>query len=255
MLSKQESVMATYSISQLAALAGVSVRTLHHYDAIGLLQSAGRSNGGYRLYNQHQVLQLQQILMFRELEYPLAQIQQIMQQPDYDLTLCLRQQQQLLAKRINHLQRLHSMLDRTIQQQESGQMTTSAELFNQFSQATLREEAVQRWGETAIRQSEQQVAQLSTAQQQQLTVEGEQIAMGLAQCLHLPADAAEVQLWAVRQHQWLQNYGPCSLQRLVMLADLYVSDARFLAYYERFGAGTAVLLRDALHWYVESQPS
>lgn len=182
--------MATYSISQLAALAGVSVRTLHHYDAIGLLQSAGRSNGGYRLYNQHQVLQLQQILMFRELEYPLAQIQQIMQQPDYDLTLCLRQQQQLLAKRINHLQRLHSMLDRTIQQQESGQMTTSAELFNQFSQATLREEAVQRWGETAIRQSEQQVAQLSTAQQQQLTVEGEQIAMGLAQCLHLPADAA-----------------------------------------------------------------
>ena len=245
--------MSTYSISQLAALAGVSVRTLHHYDAIGLLQPAGRSSGGYRLYNEQQVLQLQQILMFRELEYPLAQIQQIMQTPDYDLTHCLRQQQQLLAGRIAHLQRLQSMLDFTIQQQESSSMTTSSQLFNQFSQATLREEAVQRWGESEIRHSEQQLAQLSAQQQQQLAQEGEQIARGLAQCLHLPADAAEVQLWAVRQHQWLQNYGPCPLQRLVMLGDLYVSDARFQAYYDRFGAGTAVLLRDALHWYAASQ--
>jgi len=245
--------MSTYSISQLATLAGVSVRTLHHYDAIGLLQPAGRSSGGYRLYNQHQVLQLQQILMFRELEYPLAQIQQIMQQPDYDLTHCLRQQQRLLAERIADLQRLQQMLDSAIQQQESGQMTTSSQLFNHFSQATLREEAVSRWGETEIRQSEQQLAQLSTAQQQELAQEGERIARGLAQCLHLPADAAEVQLWAVRQHQWLQHYGPCSLQRLEMLGDLYVSDARFQVYYDKFGTGTALLMRDALHWYVASQ--
>lgn len=245
--------MSTYSISQLAALAGVSVRTLHHYDAIGLLQPAGRSTGGYRLYNQQQVLQLQQILMFRELEYPLAQIQQIMQTPDYNLTHCLREQQQLLAGRIAHLQRLQQMLDNAIQLQESGPMTSSSPLFNQFSQATLREEAISRWGETEIRQTEQQLASLSIAQQQELAQEGEKIAQGLAQCLHLPADAAEVQLWAKRQHQWLQHYGPCPLERLAMLGDLYVSDARFQAYYDRFGAGTAVLLRDALHWYAASQ--
>lgn len=246
--------MSTYSISQLAALAGVSVRTLHHYDAIGLLQPAGRSSGGYRLYNQRQVLQLQQILMFRELEYPLAQIQQIMHQPDYDLQHCLRQQQQLLSSRIAHLQRLQQMLESTIQLQESGQMTTSSEIFNQFSQATLRDEAASRWGEAEILHSEQKLAQLTTTQQQELAQEGENIARGLAQCLHLPADAAEVQLWAARQHQWLLQYGPCPLPRLVMLGDLYVSDPRFQAYYDRFGAGSAVLLRDALHWYAASQP-
>lgn len=245
--------MSMFTISQLATLAGVSVRTLHHYDAIGLLQPAGRSSGGYRLYKQQQLLQLQQILMFRELEYPLAQIQQIMQQPDYDLTHCLRQQQQTLAERIAHLQRLQRMLDIAIEQQESGQMTKSPQLFDQFSPSTLREEAVSRWGETEIQQTERQLARLSPGQQQQLTAEGEQIARGLAQCLHLPADAAEVQLWAARQHQWLQHYGPCPLSRLVMLADLYVSDPRFAAYHDRFGAGNAVLMRDALHWYAETQ--
>ena len=242
----------SFTISQLANIAGVSVRTLHHYDHIGLFKPMGRSSGGYRLYQQQQLLQLQQILMYRELELPLAEIQLLLQNPDYNLRSCLLAQKQQLSARLEHLAKLLGMLDQSLLALESDfmQNPNPSAMFQHFNPELLREEAIQRWGATEITQHEQQQQQLSDAEQQAQTQQGEQIASELSRLRHLSADATEVQQLMQAQHQWLQSYGACPPERLLQLATLYLQDERFKMYYNRFGEGTAELMHDGLHLYV-----
>lgn len=241
----------SFTISQLAKIAGISVRTLHHYDQIGLFKPMARSAGGYRLYQQQQLLQLQQILMYRELELPLAEIQRLLQNPDYNLVSCLLAQKQQLTARLDHLTKLLAMLDQSLLQLESDTMSNPnhSALFQHFSPQVLREEAIQRWGATEIEQHEQQQQQLSASEQQAQAEQGELIASQLSQLRHLSAYAAEVQQLMQAQHQWLLSYGACPAERLLQLASLYVQDERFNNYYNRFGAGTAELMHDGLRLY------
>lgn len=242
----------SFTISQLANIAGISVRTLHHYDHIGLFKPIGRSAGGYRLYQQQQLLQLQQILMYRELELPLAEIQLLLQKPDYNLRSCLLAQKQQLSARLDHLTKLLGMLDQSLLALESEfmQNPNPSAMFQHFNPELLREEATQRWGATEINQHEQQQQQLSNAEQQAQAQQGEQIASELSRLRHLSADATEVQQLMQAQHQWLQSYGACPPERLLQLATLYLKDERFKMYYNRFGEGTAELMHDGLNVYV-----
>lgn len=244
--------MALYTISELAQLAGVSVRTLHHYDHIGLLQPAGRSQGGYRLYQHAQLYQLQQILLFKELDFTLPQIRQMLSDPDFDLRTSLRQQQQWICERQQQLTQLQQTLTRTLASLEHDEMTTKTELFNGFSDKALREEAVARWGDEAS-QSHQRWDAKSTPDQQALQAQGATLAQQFAALRHLPADAPEVQQLAKAQHQWLNAFSPCPAARLPMLGEMYVHDERFKAFYDRFGVSTAEFVRDALVVYA-AQP-
>ncbi|MFN2140328.1 MAG: MerR family transcriptional regulator, partial [Candidatus Promineifilaceae bacterium] len=109
-----ETVRKGYTVSQLAKLAGVSVRTLHHYDEIGLLVPAARSDAGYRLYNEEDLLRLQQILFFRELDFPLDDIRQILDDPAFDSLAALEEHRRLLHERAGRIGRLLNTIDRTI---------------------------------------------------------------------------------------------------------------------------------------------
>lgn len=244
--------MALYSISELAQLAGVSVRTLHHYDQIGLLKPAGRSQGGYRLYQQAQLYQLQQILLFKELDFSLPQIRQMLSEPNFDLRASLRQQQQWIRERQLQLDTLQQTLSRTLASLEHEEMSITTQLFDGFSDKALREEAVSRWGDE-VKQSQASWDAKTSSDQQALQAQGEALAQQFAALRHLPAETREVQQLAQAQHSWLNAFSPCPAARLPMLGEMYVHDERFKAYYDRFGVGTAEFVRDALVIYANKQ--
>ena len=105
----------TYTVQQLAKLSGVTVRALHHYDAIGLLRPGGRTDAGYRLYGPAELERLQQILFLRELDFPLEEISTLLDSHDFNREQALMEQRELLNQRIQRLQRLLGTLERTLQ--------------------------------------------------------------------------------------------------------------------------------------------
>jgi len=247
--------VAQYNVSELARLAGVSVRTLHHYDEIGLLPPSGRTLGGYRLYGERDLLRLQQILMYRELGLKLARIRDIMTDPQHDLLTSLKEQHSQLGQHIAHYQRLRRMLDLAIDQLEQGKesdMTTTkapGKLFADFSEAALRDEAVEKWGQDAVNRGTAARDTLDQGGKAALDAEGEAIAQDLATLVGQAADSAAVQALMARQHAWLQAHGDCPAARLPMLGEMYVQDERFRHFYDRFAPGTAELMCAGLALY------
>lgn len=129
--------MKPMTVKQVSELTGVSVRTLQYYDNIGLLSPAERTEAGYRLYSEDQLARLQEILLFRELEFPLKEIRKIMSSPNYDRKLALKQQRELLTLRKEHLEGLIALAER-LQTEGEARMD-----FNAFDKSKLEEYAVQ----------------------------------------------------------------------------------------------------------------
>ncbi|QSX40086.1 MerR family transcriptional regulator [Shewanella cyperi] len=245
--------MAQYNVSELARLAGVSVRTLHHYDEIGLLPPSGRTLGGYRLYGERDLLRLQQILMYRELGLKLARIRDIMTDPQHDLLTSLKEQYSQLGQHIAHFQRLRRMLDLAIvqleQRKESDMTTTPGKLFADFSEAALKDEAIDKWGQDAVNRGGAGREAMDSEGKAALDAEGEAISKELATLVGQAADSDAVQALMARQHAWLCAHGDCPAARLPMLGEMYVADERFRHFYDRFASGTAELMRDGLVHY------
>jgi DNA-binding transcriptional MerR regulator len=139
-------------VSEVAALAGVTVRTLHHYDEIGLVRPSARSQAGYRLYAPSDIERLQQVLFFRELGFGLDEVQRILSDPDFDVGSALRLQRRLLEERAIRIKALIGAVDAAIDSIEKGTTMTPEEtlqVFGDFTPEAVEEEVKQRWGETA----------------------------------------------------------------------------------------------------------
>ncbi len=136
-------------VSEVARLAGVSIRTLHHYDEIGLVRPSGRSAAGYRLYAQKDLEQLQQVLFFRELEFPLDEIRRIIGSPSFDVGAALRMQRQLLTERAIRIKALIAAVDAAIHSIKKGTTLTNEErfeVFGDFDPSKYEDEVRERWG-------------------------------------------------------------------------------------------------------------
>ena len=152
----------SYSVGQVADLAGVTIRTLHHYDEIGLLSPSGRSAAGYRIYEEPDLERLQQILFYRELGFALEEIAAIVDDPHTDAVGHLRRQRGLLTERIERLQKMVVAIDYEMEAREMGIKLTPEErleVFGGFNPEDNAKEAEQRWGGTdAYRQSQRRVS-------------------------------------------------------------------------------------------------
>ena len=147
------------TVSEVAKQTGVSVRTLHYYDEIGLLNPAGTTAAGYRYYGSAELARLQQILFYRELAFPLKEIAHILSRPDYDSRQALRQHRKLLLLQRRHIDSLLRLVDETLGGIEMHPMKTTAESLSAVKKA-YAEEARQRWGNTdAYRKSEESGAE------------------------------------------------------------------------------------------------
>lgn len=255
-----------YRVKELAELAGVSERTLRYYDAIGLLKPDRDRVNGYRIYRQAQVDQLQQILFYREMGFALAQIKAILLAPDYSPEAALREHLTALRKKETEIRTLIRNVEKSIRAMEGETSMTDQEKFEGFKTRILREndakygaEVRARFGEKAAEESNRKLAGMSQdqwAHQEQLALEvlqllRESIANGNP--ASKPAQAA-----ADAHRRWLVLFwgeGAYTKASHLALAEGYLTDARFIAYYDdQAGAGATQFLRDAIEVYARGEP-
>jgi DNA-binding transcriptional MerR regulator len=241
------------TVSQLARLAGVSVRTLHHYDEISLLRPSARSDAGYRLYDQKDLQRLQQVLFFRELGFPLEEIARIMRDPSFEVRAALLMHRQLLTEKSVRIKALLGAVDATLEAMEKGRTMSKEEMFEVFGDydPTKHEiEAKERWGNSeAYRESKKRTANYGKEQWRTIKAEGERIHLALADLLQTgkpPTDAAAMKI-AEKHRQYIEHwFYPCTRQMHAGVAELYVSDSRFTENIDRLRPGLAQYMRDAI---------
>jgi MerR family transcriptional regulator, thiopeptide resistance regulator len=244
---------ATFKVGAVARMAGVTVRTLHHYDEIGLLRPTGRSDAGYRRYTDADLERLARILFYRELEFGLDQIRDAMADGDADTLDHLRRQHGLLQARIERLQRLADAVARAMEAQEMGIRLTPQErleVFGDFDPDAHAGEVQERWGDTdAYRESARRTARYTKADWERIKAEGGAVLERLAAAVLAgqPADGPEAMDAAEAHRRQIDAaFYPCSYEMHTGLARMYVADPRFTATYEAVAPGLAGYLHDAI---------
>ncbi len=244
---------APLSVGELATLAGITVRTLHHYDAIGLLTPSERTAGGYRAYTAADIERLQRILFYRELELPLDRIRQLIDDPEADERDHLRRQHALLSERIERLQRIRDAVQTTLEAHDMSIDLTPEErleVFGDQDPAQYDDEVRERWGDTdAFRQSQRRAKQYSKDDWVAIKAEQEAIGAAFAAALQAgePADSEAAMAVAERARRQIdERFYDCSHAMHCKLAELYVTDARFTKTFEDQAPGLAQFVYDAI---------
>jgi DNA-binding transcriptional MerR regulator len=246
-----------YTIKKLAEMAGVSVRTLHHYDAIGLVKPGTRSASGYRLYGESELLRLQQVLFYRELDMGLEEIGRILDEPGFEPVGALETQKRLLAARAERMARLMDTIDRTIGRLKGETMLRDEELYAGFAKeevATIKKEAQERWGASeAYAQSQARLARMTKAEWSKVTAEGKAIdeAVASAMARGEAPGSGEVQALMARKYGHLRSFYEPTPEMFAGLGRMYLEDERFRARYEAIAPGLADYLRSAMEAYAE----
>jgi DNA-binding transcriptional MerR regulator len=244
-----------YTIKQLAKLAGISVRTLHHYDEVGLLKPARAEKNGYRQYDDNDLMRLQQILFFRELEFPLEEVGRIMASPDFDMRAALREHRKLIEMKKKRLTGLITTIDKTIKRLDNEITMKDEELYCTFTKDEMEkyaEEARQRWGHTeAFRQSQERTKKFTKEDWKRFKEGAEIFGKKLASMMGRDPKGPEFQELVDQHYNALRTFYEPNLELYRGLADLYVNDPRFTAYYEKFAPGLAAFLREGMIAYCE----
>lgn len=242
----------SYPIGQVARLAGVTVRTLRHYDEIGLLPPSSRSAAGYRRYSDADLERLQQIRYYRELGFSLEEIADIIDEPDP--TVHLRRQHELITVRIKRLQEMLTAIEFAMEASKVGIQLTPEErfeVFGDFNPDDYAAEAEQRWGGSpAYQESARRVSRYSKEDWLRNKAENEEWGRRIVALMAagVPADSPQAQELAEEHRQLISRwFYECSYEMHTGLADMYLADPRFTAYYENIRPGLAAYLNEAIH--------
>mgnify|MGYP000616217074 CR=1 FL=1 len=250
-----------YLINELARLAGVSVRTLQYYDSIGLLGAAELNPAGYRLYGDAELDYLQQILLYKELGYSLKQIQEILYAPEFDLLCSLENQKKLIEQKIRRLDEVAHTIDGTIRQMKGGPSMKDSQRFKGIDvegilkeQEQYSEELKERFDARTIEESNRRTAHYSKERWAQIIQEGADLASRVGDQMNRGAEATDekVQEEVAKYHSYIDNnFYSCSIEVFRGLGEMYVSDLRFSAYYEKIAEGLAVFFSHAIGIYCD----
>jgi DNA-binding transcriptional MerR regulator len=253
--------MKELTVKQLAAISGVTVRTLHHYDEIGLLRPASVGVNGYRHYGRAELLRLQRILFHRELGVPLSAIAELLELEGEDQIGVLRQHREKLAAERERYRILIETIDRTIEDLTGAGLMANTDLYKGFSpekQAGYEAWLIERYGEAmrvGIERAKQSYAKLSPAEQAAVGREYRQVEEALAGALRNGIDPASdaVGVLIKRHRAWVATmWGrPCPVDRYSGLADLYLSHPDFVARYECIEKGFAEYLASAMKLHAQ----
>lgn len=242
------------SISEMAKMSGVSVRTLHYYDEIDLLKpSEVISETGYRYYDEDSLATLQQILFYRELDFSLKEIMKMMKASDYNREEAFIRQRELLKLKRKRLDKLIGLLNANLE----GENRMSFEEFDMTEIEEAKEkyakEVKDKWGTTdAYAQSQKKTAGYSKDDWKKVTEQMDELLKKFAQHLGESPQCEEVQLLVGQWQQHITDtYYDCTKEVLAGLGQMYVADERFTKNMDRFGAGTAKLMSDAIAVYCD----
>jgi MerR family transcriptional regulator, thiopeptide resistance regulator len=246
-----------YTVRQLADLAGVSPRTLHFYDQIGLLKPDAYGENRYRYYGEAALLRLQQILFFKELDFSLTDIRATIDRPGFDTLRALRAHRETLQERAGRLARLIETVDKTILHLKGELEMTEREFYQGFSeekQQEYEEEVRKRYGDQELKQSQQRWSGYGVQQKQAIQDDFHRIVTGLRDRMGSGHDAPEVQALVGQLHAWVGNFYDCPLDLFEGLGHTYSQDPRFREMYETtYGPGVAEFLERAIGYYCERQ--
>lgn len=239
-------------IKEFANICGVSVRTLHYYDEIGLLKPAFvDEQNGYRFYDEKSLERIQEILFYRELDFPLKSISEILSSPDYDKQKALKEQRKLLILKKQRLERIIDALDNA----EKGKITMNAFDNNEYEIARNKyeAEAKERWGKTdAYKEHEQKTASYSKDKWQQVNDGLNAVLAQFADCLQsgqAPESNEAQSLVKNLQSYITENYYTCGNDILKGLGKMYVADERFKENIDKHAVGTAQFISEAIEIY------
>lgn len=247
-----------YTVQKLGQMAGVSTRTLRYYDEIGILKPARINSSGYRIYGQNEVARLQQILFYKELGVSLETIKKIVISPNFDADKALREHREKLLEKRMQLDLLILNVDKTIASTEGGITMSDQEKFEGFKQKMIDgnekkygKEVREKYGDDVVDKSNQKVKGMTDDQYEEVTKLANEVRETLQAAFQTGDPTGELAQKAADLHrQWIGYYWPSYTKEAhAGVAQMYVDDERFTAYYDKEQPGTAEFLRDAIHIY------
>ncbi|WP_436860790.1 MerR family transcriptional regulator [Staphylococcus caeli] len=248
-----------YTVSKLAKISGVSNRTLRYYDQIGLLKPARINESGYRIYGQREVDLLQQIVFYRELDVSIDEIKEIIQQPSFDQTQALENHFYNLKQKRARLDQVIKTVEKTIASKKGEVIMQDKEKFEGFKAQKIQEnenkygdEMRASYGDETIDQSNQKFSNMTEAEYKDWLELEEKIKNLLPKACETGNPASELAQELAEKHKhWLMyTWTDYSKVAHAGLAEMYVADERFAAYYDKHAKGGAQFLRDAILIYV-----
>jgi DNA-binding transcriptional MerR regulator len=254
--------MKIYAVKQIAQLAGVSVRTLHLYDKIGLLKPGKRTRAGYRQYGEDELLRLQQVLFYRELDFPLREIKEIMNDPGFDIGKALAGHKASLLVRRDRLNTLLGTIDRTINNLNNKQMTNIEELYEGMPKEQAeawRKEAADKWGEEVVTRSEKALLEIGKLDIERLKTEQKDIARRLQLLRGYLPESNEVQEQIARHYVNIRSFwgvaDPTDLKAETYkgLAELYMTDERYTVGNDNPDPEFAAFMRSSMLYFADTK--
>jgi MerR family transcriptional regulator, thiopeptide resistance regulator len=245
-----------FTVKQLSKLAGVTPRTLHHYDAIGLLKPSRIGANGYRYYGEESVLRLQQILFYRELGIPLEDIKKIMGRRDFDVLGALRSHKEALQKQVTRLNRLIRTVDNTINHLKGNTTMSDKAYFEGFSEEAQEKyaaEAEQLYDAESVRESNRKWKTYSAEKKEAILAEGKAVYTDMIAAMPRGAASKDVQAIVERWRKHMDYFWTPKLNQLLALANGYNDDPRFKANFEKMHLQLAEFMREAVSIYVSNQ--
>ena len=245
-----------FTVKQLSKMAGVTPRTLHHYDDIGLLKPSQVGENGYRYYGEEALIKLQQILFYRELDFPLEEIRRIMGRRDFDLLGALQSHREALQKKSARLSQLLATVDNTIQHIQGEKLMSQKGLFEGFSeeeQEKYAQEAEQMYDPETVRESNRKWKSYSAAKKEAILAEGRQVYEDMIAAMPKGASSPEVQAVVERWRKHMDHFWTPSLEQLIALAGGYNDDPRFKANFDKMHPALAEFMREAVTVYVNAR--
>jgi DNA-binding transcriptional MerR regulator len=250
-----------YKIKEAADMVGVGVRTLHHYDSIGLLKVESVTTAGYRLYSDGDLERLQQILFFKELDFNLQEIKEILDSPSFNRKHALASHRELLEEKKKRLDKIIESVDRTIDSIEGGNEMDKKDMFKAFDMSEIEkhkekyeEETRQKYGNTdAYKESQKKTSKYTKADWEGITTKGGEIYEKIAEKMDRNPSDPEVQKLTAEWRQHItDSFYNCTPEIFRGLADLYVEDERFTANIDKVKPGLAKFLREAMIIYCDN---
>ncbi len=251
-IAYQTDLMEALTVGQVAETFGVTVRTLHHYDEIGLLHPSERSHAGYRLYTGDDLQRLGTVVLYRRLGFPLEEIGELLEADGSQVVDHLRRQRDAVTARLAEMTDLVESIDHALEVVMNDQPATTEdlkEIFGEGYQEEYQDEAERRWGDTtAWRQSQERTARFTKEDWARVKQETEafEAAVGAAVRDGVPADGDRAAELAERHRASIEVFYDCDHAFQVCLGQMYLSDPRFSEHYEEIAPGAAQWLHDAI---------
>ena len=245
------------TVGQVAERFAITVRTLHHYDEVGLLSPSERTRAGYRLYSEQDLTRLQHVVVYRRLGFALEEIALLLENPE-SVEQHLRRQRAAVTSRLDEMRDLVAAIDRALEREMNSERATDDELKELFGEGfhDAQAEAEERWGETdAWRQSRERTKNYSKADWEEVKAESDRTHQAFTDAMDAgEPPTSDVAMGAAELHRAsMQRFYDCSYDMHRNLADMYVSDPRFTATYDEIREGMAFYVRDAIYANADRQ--